>query len=76
MGDTLVFGAGLHAVNAGQVHQGHFAAGVQLGFSHAMFDRHAGEVRDFLAEAGQTVEQSRFAGVGWSDNGYHPMLDA
>ena len=74
MRHALVFGAGLHAVDAGKVDQGDLAAGMEFGFSHAMLHRDAWEVRDFLAETGEAVEQSRFAGIGWTDNCYHALL--
>ena len=68
VGDALVFGAGFQAIDAGEIDGENFAAALHLDLAHAMFHRHAGEVRYFLAQAGEPVEQGRFAGVGRSDD--------
>jgi hypothetical protein len=42
---------------------------VHFGFADALFDGDAREVRYFLAQAGEAIEERRLAGVGRADDG-------
>ena len=71
-GDLFVFRARVQAVDAGQIDQDHFAvvdAAMHFGFADALFDGDAGEVGYFLAQAGEAIEERRFAGVRRADDG-------
>jgi hypothetical protein len=68
-GDLFVLGAGLHAVNAGEIDEEDFAAGGGAGFPDVVFDGDAGEVGYLLTEAGEAVKERGFAGVGRADEG-------
>ena len=50
--DLLVFGAGMQAIDTGQIDQKDFLMSLELGFAHTMLDGHAREVGDFLAKSG------------------------
>ncbi len=70
--DLLVFRARIQAVDAGQIHQDNVVvvrSAIHFGFAYAMFDGDAREVGDFLAQAGEAIEERRFARVGRADDG-------
>ena len=73
--DALVFGARSQAVDARQIDHENVAAGIELDLAHAMLHRDAGKVRHLLAQAGEPVEQSRFAGIGRPDDRHDAPLD-
>jgi len=49
--NLLVFGAGMQAIDTGQIDQKDFLMSLELGFAHTMLNCHAREVGDFLAKA-------------------------
>ncbi len=66
----FVFRARVQAVDAGQIHQDHFVMVMRHAcFADALFHRDAREVGHFLAQAGEAIEERRFARVGRADDG-------
>ena len=70
VGDLLVFGTRIEAIDAGQVDDVDGAAAGELREAGMLFHCDAGEVGDFLAHPGQAIKESGFAAVGRPDEGY------
>ncbi len=68
-GNDFVFRARREAVNTGQIDELDFASRSVANISQVMFDGHAGEVGDLLAEPSQAIEQRGFAGIRRSNDG-------
>ncbi len=71
VGDLLVFRAWIEAINSGEIDDDDVVAGGGLGAADPLLDGDAGEVRDFLAQTGEAIEQCRFTGVRRTDDGHH-----
>ena len=67
--DGFVRGAGVEGVGAGEVDEAEFFAVLGEALADFFFDGDAGVVGDFLAEAGEEVEDGGFAGVWVTDDG-------
>ncbi len=66
-GDAGIFRVRGERVDAGQVDEGEVVAAYAGHEAHALLDGDAGVVGHLLAQAGQAVEKSGFAGVGRAD---------
>src|ERR1700693_4764101 len=68
---TLVFRAWIEAVDAGQIDENDVAIAGGSGATDALLDGDAREVRDFLAQSSEAIEQGRFSRVRRPDDGHH-----
>ena len=68
-GDASVFRIGIEAVDAGEIDEGEVGAADAVEAADALLDGDAGVVGDFLAEAGEAIEEGGFAGVRRTDEG-------
>ncbi len=66
-GDARIFRVGRERIDAGQIDEGEVVAAHAGHESHALLDGDAGVVGDFLAQAGEAVEERGLAGVGRAD---------
>ncbi len=66
-GDARVLRVGTERVDAGQIDEGEVVAAHAGHQAHALLDGDAGVVGDLLAQAGEAIEKSGFAGVGRAD---------
>src|SRR5260370_36812388 len=64
VGDLLVVGTRVGAIDAGEIDDGDGAPIRQVGDSGVLLHRDAGEVGHLLAQSGETIEQGSFARVG------------
>ena len=70
--DLLVLRARREAVDAREVDDVELGRVLDLQLAEVLLDRDAGEVRDLLAQARETVEERRLAGVGRADDRHDP----
>ena len=66
-GDAGILREGGEGVEAGEVDEGEVVAAYAGHQAHALLDGDAGVVGDLLAQAGEAIEKSGFAGVGRAD---------
>src|SRR5438445_804649 len=67
--DLLVLRARGQAIESGEVDELSMLSVFELDAAGALLDGYAGEVGDFLVQAGEPVEERRFAGIGRADDG-------
>jgi hypothetical protein len=67
MRHSLVVGTGLQTIDAGQIDEENVALGGNTSLTGALLDGDTREVSDFLTKAGEAVEESRFTGIGRTD---------
>src|SRR5438105_15928039 len=67
--DALVFGPGVQAVDARQIDHEDVAI-FDFYFAEVMLHRNAGKIRDLLTQSSEAIEERRFSGVGWADDGH------